>query len=168
MDILKIVEKAKKSSFWLKVLNFGLSKKIPFNRPHGFKIVEIGAHHLKILVPYRKSNFNHIKGIHACALATVSEFTTGFLLLSRLNPEKYRIIMQSIKMEYHYQAKMDAYGTFYISEEWLETLVFNPLKTAGQVQVDCEVNIYDKEANHISTGTVRWHIKPWEKVRTKV
>jgi hypothetical protein len=168
MDILKIVEKAKKSGFYLRVLNIGLNRKIPFNRPHNFKIVEIGDHHLKILVPYKKSNFNHIKGIHACALATVSEFTTGFLLLSRLDQEKYRIIMKSIKMDYHYQAKMDAYGTFYISEEWLEALVYNPLATKDKIEVDCEVNIYDKDANHISTGIVKWQIKSWDKVKTKV
>jgi len=135
MNISKIVGKAKTSGFYRKILNNGLNRLVPFNKPHGFKIVEIGSHHLKTLVPYKKSNFNHIKGIHACALATLSEFTTGFLLLSRLDPKKYRIIMQNLNMEYHYQAKMDSYGIFYISEEFLDELIYQPLKITEKVSV---------------------------------
>lgn len=168
MNINRIVQKSKKSGFYRKILNYGLNRMVPFNKPHGFKVVEIGDHHLKTLVPYIKSNFNHIKGIHACALATVSEFTTGFLLLSRLDPKKYRLIMQSINMEYHYQAKMNSYGTFFISEEWLDELIFQPLETSEKVTVDCEVKIHDKEGNHISTGMVKWQIKSWKQVKTKV
>lgn len=168
MNIEKIVTKAKSSGFYRKILNFGLNRLVPFNKPHGFKVVEIGEHHMKTLVPYKKANFNHIKGIHACALATLSEFTTGFLLLTRLDAKKYRLIMQSIKMEYHYQAKMDSYGTFYISEEWLETLIFEPLKATEKVSVDCEVRIHDRDGNHISTGIVNWQIKAWKQVKTKV
>ena len=168
MNIAKIVEKAKKSGFYLKVLNIGLNRMVPFNKPHGFKIVEIGDHHLKTLVPYKKSNFNHIRGIHACALATLSEFTTGFLLLTRLDPKKYRLIMQRLSMDYHYQAKMDAYGSFDISEEWLNEQIYKPLESTDKVTVGCEVKIHDKEGNHLSTGNVSWQIKSWENVKTKV
>lgn len=120
------------------------------------------------LVPYKKANFNHIKGIHACALATLSEFTTGFLLLTRLDPKKYRLIMQHLSMEYHYQAKMEAYSIFKISEEWLEEKIYKPLESSDSVSVECEVNIHDKAKNHISSGKVIWQIKSWEKVKTKV
>ena len=168
MNITKIVEKSKKSGIYRKILNIGLNRLVPFNKPHGFKVVEIGDHHLKIKVPYKKGNFNHIKGIHACALATLSEFSTGFLLITRLDPKKYRLIMQSIHMDYHYQAKMDAYGTFFISEEWLEKLIYQPLESTNKIIVDCEVKIHDKEGNHLSTGLVNWQIKSWKKVKTKV
>ncbi len=168
MNIKKIIEKSKSSGFYRKILNTGLNRLVPFNKPHGFKVLEISDQHLKTLVPYKKSNFNHIKGIHACALATLSEFTTGFLLLSRLDAKKYRIIMQSLNMDYHYQAKMDAYGTFYISDEWLEELVYQPLETSEKVTVDCEVKIHDKEGNHISTGIVKWQVKSWAQVKTQV
>ena len=168
MNITKIVDKAKTSSFYRKFLNIGLNRLVPFNKPHGFKVVEIGEHHLKTMVPYRKANFNHIKGIHACALATLSEFTTGFLLLTYLDPKKYRLIMQSLSMDYHYQAKMDSYCVFEISENWLEEKIYKPLEISASVTIECEVNIYDKVKNHISTGKVNWQIKSWEKVKTKV
>ena len=168
MDITKIVKKAQGSSIYLKILNIGLNRMVPFNKPHGFKVVEIGDYHLKTMVPYKKSNFNHIRGIHACALATLSEFTTGFLLLTSLDPKKYRLIMQNLSMDYHYQAKMEAYGNFDISEKWLEKMIYKPLKSIEKVLVECEVKIHDKAGNHISTGIVKWQIKSWENVKTKV
>ena len=168
MNINKLVEKAKASGFYLNILNFGLNRMVPFNKPHGFRIVEIGDHHLKTKVPYRKANFNHIKGIHACALATLSEFTTGFLLLTKLDSKNYRIIMQSLSIEYHYQAKMDAFGSFIISDEWLDELVYKPMESTEKVLVECEVKIHDKDGNHISTGSVKWQVKSWKKVKTKV
>ena len=168
MNITRIVNKAKKSGLHLKVLNIRLNRTVPFNRPHGFKVIEIGDYHLKTKVPYRKANFNHIRGIHACALATLSEFTTGFLLLTNLDPKKYRLIMQSLSMDYHYQAKMDAYGSFSISEVWLEKMIYKPLESTEKVIVACEVEIHDAENNHISTGKVNWQIKSWDTVKTKV
>src|SRR5690606_11987279 len=117
---------------------------------------------------YRKRNLNHIRGIHACAMATVTEFTSGLLLISMLDPKKYRIIMQRLEMDYHFQGKMDAFAFYTVTEEWLETNVYTPLKTLDAVVVTCEVKIYDSANNHLSTGKVFWQVKDWQKVRTKV
>jgi len=168
MDIPRLVEKAKTSPIYLRILNIGIKWTVPFNKPHAFAILEVGDHHLKTKVPYKKANFNHIKGIHACALATLSEFTTGFLLLAKLDPKKYRLIMQKLEMEYHYQAKMDAFAYFSLTNEWLQANIIRPLETEEKVTVVCEVKIFDAENNHLSTGHITWQIKSWEKVRTKV
>src|SRR6478609_1244104 len=162
-----IIKKAKTSGFYLRLLNWSLDRMIPFNKPHGFRIVEIGEHHLKTLIPYRKSNFNHIRGLHACALATISEFTTGFLLVNSLNAKKYRLIMQKLEMNYHYQGKMDATAEFAISREWIETLVIEPLKSSEAIVIPCEIKIKDIKGNVLTTGNVFWQIKEWSKVKTK-
>lgn len=163
----KILEKAKHSAFYLMVLNWSMNRMVPFNKPHGFRILEIADYRLKTIMPYRRSNFNHIRGLHACGLATISEFTTGFLLLSSLDMKKYRIIMQRLEMNYHYQGKMDATAEFVISKEWLNEKVINPLKTQEAVVVPCEVKIHDIKGNHLTTGTVYWQFKDWAKVKTK-
>lgn len=168
MDTTKIVEKAKTSSFYLWLLNQGISRMIPFNKPHGFKILEITDDKLKTFVPYKKRNFNHIRGIHACALATLSEFTTGFLMISRLDAKKYRIIMQRMEMDYHYQAKMDSVGVFQITDEWMEKEIYEPLKSKDAIVVPCEIKIEDMKGNHLTTGKVYWQVKAWDKVKTKV
>jgi acyl-coenzyme A thioesterase PaaI-like protein len=165
--VSKIIEKAKHSAFWRWVLNQSLYRMVPFNRPHRFRVVEIEDHFLKALIPYRRSNFNHIRGLHACALATISEFATGFLLLSRLDMKKYRLIMQRIEMDYHYQGKMDAFAEFRTSEQWLQEKIIGPLATQDSVVVPCEIKIHDVKGNHITTGKVYWQVKDWQKVRTK-
>ena len=164
----KILQKAKTSAFYRGILNWSLARTIPFNKPHGFKIVAISDFAIKTLIPYRKSNFNHIRGLHACSLATISEFTTGFLLISNLDMKKYRLIMPRLEMDYHYQGKMDAYAEFSISKEWLEENIINPLKTQDAVVVPCEVKIHDAQGNNLTTGKIFWQIKSWHKVKTKV
>lgn len=166
-DPQEVYQKAKTSSFYMRLLNWSLARMIPFNKPHGFKIVSIDDYSVKTIIPYRKSNFNHIRGLHACALATISEFTTGFLLVSKLDAKKYRLIMQRLEMDYHYQGKMDAFAEFQISESWLNEKIYTPLKTNDAVVVPCQVKIVDEKGNHLTTGHVYWQIKDWNKVRTK-
>lgn len=166
-DSAQLIERAKTSKRHLVLLNFGLSRMIPFNKPHGFKIIEIGDGLVKVKIPYRRVNFNHIKGIHACALATASEYSTGLVLLNRLNPKNYRIIMQKMEMNYHYQAKMDTIVTYELTEEWLNEKVLEPLKTEESLVAICEVKSFDIEGNHLTTGNIYWQIKPWSKVKTK-
>lgn len=164
----QVLQKAKSSSFYLWLLNWSINRLIPFNKPHGFEIVSIGDYHLKTRMPYKRSNFNHIRGLHACGLATISEFTTGFLLISNLDIKKYRIIMQRLEMDYHYQGKMDATAEFVISKEWLQEKVIVPLQSQESVIIPCEVKIHDAKNNHLTTGKVFWQIKSWERVKTKV
>jgi hypothetical protein len=163
----EILKKSRTSSFYKGLLNWSLARMIPFNKPHGFKVIEVEEFRLKTLMPYKRSNFNHIRGLHACGLATISEFTTGFLLLSSLDMKKYRIIMQRLEMDYHYQGKMDATAEFIISKEWLEENVIKPLQNLEAVVVPCEVKIHDVKGNHLTTGKVFWQIKDWAKVKTK-
>ena len=168
IDPAKIIEKAKHSSFYLRLLNWSLNRMIPFNKPHGFKIISIGDYHLKTQIPYQRRNWNHIRGLHACALATISEFTTGFLLVSKLDGKKYRLIMQRLEMDYHYQGKMNATAEFSVSEKWFEDNIYVPLRINDAIIIPCEIKIHDDKGNHLTTGKVFWQIKNWNKVKTKV
>lgn len=168
LDTSSLMERAKTSKRHLALLNFGLARMIPFNKPHGFKIKTLKDYSVEVSIPYKKANLNHIKGIHACALATASEYSTGLVLLNNLNPKKYRIIMQKMEMDYHYQAKMDAIVSFQISEEWLQKQVVEPLKTQESIVVCCEPTAHDTDGNHLTTGHIYWQIKDWSKVKTKL
>ncbi len=167
INAAKILEKAKHSSFWLWVLNRAHPRQVPFNRPHHFEIAAFSDEYLKARIPYRRSNMNHIRGLHACALATISEFTTGFLLLSRLDASKYRMIMQRIEMDYHYQGKMDAFAEFTAPNDWIQSTIIQPLQSADAVVVPCVIKIHDAQGNHLTTGKVYWQFKNWSKVKTK-
>lgn len=163
-----LLERAKTSRLYLRLLNWGLFRMIPFNAPHQFTVIEIKDWELKIELPFIRKNLNHISGLHACALATVSEYTTGLMLISKLPASKYRLILQRLEMEYHYQGKTKAFGSFSISKEWLMEKVIDPLQAQEAVVVPCEIKIHDKKGNHLTTGIVYWQIKLWNKVKTKV
>lgn len=168
MNLVQLIKKAQRSSFSLWVLNRALSVAIPFNRPHRFRVKHVNENSIEILFPYRRRNLNHIKGLHACGLATLCEYTAGLLLAYRLDPSRYRTVMRSLNMQYHYQGKMDATARFSISEEWLAENVLEPLKNSDAVFVHCEVKAYDVQGNHLCTGTTEWQVKNWSKVGLKV
>jgi hypothetical protein len=159
---------AHKGGFALWKLNFVLSFGIPFNRPHRIKIASLSSDTATCVVPYRRSNHNHIRGTHACALATCAEFSTGLLLLQYLNPASYRIIMKTMTMEYHYQAKADVRSVFQMTQQEFEERVLKPLQENDTVDLACVAHLRDTSGNHIATGTTVWQIKPWSRVRTKV
>jgi hypothetical protein len=168
MDFQKFIDKAKVSSFYMGVLNWQTRRMIPFNKPHGFRILELSDSEIKTFIPYKKRNLNHIRGLHATAMATLAEFTSGFLLISRIDPRKYRIILTRLEMEYFYQGKTNGYGSFRINDDWLSTQVYQPLEKEDSTVVECPVKIVDTEGNHLATGTSHWQVKNWQKVKTKV
>jgi acyl-coenzyme A thioesterase PaaI-like protein len=168
MNLSTFIEKSKTSSFYLWLLNVVFNRMIPFNRPHGFRIVAVGDYHLRTKLPYKIKNLNHLKGLHACALATLTEITGGFILVTRLDPGKYRIILKKLEVDYLYQGKTDAFGEFKISEEWIQQKVLKPLEMAESVEVISEVNIHDAKGNQLTAGKAYWQVKDWSKVKTKV
>lgn len=145
-----------------------LGRAIPFNKPHGLKIIEVYDDGFKISLPYKRKNLNHIKGIHACALATLTEYTSGLTLMQNLASGDYRLIMKNISMIYHFQAKTDVIVSLHLSKEWMNTVVFIPLKTSGSILTEVNAEVYDSNQNHICSGVINWQIKKWEKVITKV
>jgi acyl-coenzyme A thioesterase PaaI-like protein len=140
---------------------------VPFNRPHGFRIIELGDYHLRTKLPYRRNNLNHLNGLHACALGTLTEITGGLLLVTQLNPNQYRIILKKLEVTYLYQGKTDAYGEFSVTPEWISKNVLEPLKSADAVEVISEVKIYDEHRNQLTEGRAFWQVKDWTKVKTK-
>ena len=164
----KMLEAAKVGGFALKKLNWALWMVIPFNKPHRFSVKEVGEDFIVTHAPFRRRNFNHIRGIHACGIATIAEFATGLLLLSRLDASRYRIIMSTLKVDYHYQAKkaLDAKAT--ISENELRNDVIAPLETSDSIFKTVVSEIKDADGNHVATAHVTWQLKRWDKVKTKV
>jgi len=168
-DLLpKLIPKAKKSGFWLWILNFLLGWGIPFNRSHRFKLVEVTDNLVRTVVPYRKSNHNHIRGIHACALATAAEFSAGFLLMQNFVPAHYRLIMSNIDVEYKYQAKMRVVSESRLSRKQIESDILKPLETASSVDIKIRSDLVDDMGNLVAVAHTVWQIKRWAEVRTKM
>ncbi len=164
--LARIIVKAYDSKFYLSLMNLGLNRMIPFNKPHKFKVKQIALNEIEVFLPNIKRNRNHIKGIHACALATLCEMTTGLLLISRLDPSKFRLIMKKLEIEYFYQAKMDVTAKFKLEETEIERIIQEA--NSDTCTISPQISVFDKNNSLICTAQVNWHIKSWEKVKTKV
>lgn len=166
IDLSKYLEAAETSKWALRKLNFILGMGIPFNRPHDIRIVKVEPNAVTTTIPLKRKNLNHIKGIHACGLATTAEFCSGLVLLRRLNPKKYRLIMQKLEVEYLYQAKHTCMARFELDNATFESEILQPLNTEGVVFYTCEIPVHDTEGNHVATAHTRWQIKAWKAVKT--
>ncbi len=140
---------------------------IPFNAPHGFKIVEMNQDKVRITLPNRKLNHNHLSGIHACAIATVGEFCAGLSLLSSFGISQYRLIMSEMHVTYTYQGKMDLEGVCLV-QQIDQASIHTALRETGQYLQKLITKISDKNGNEVATVTTTWQLKPWDKVKTKI
>ncbi|MBK8338843.1 MAG: DUF4442 domain-containing protein [Flavobacteriales bacterium] len=168
MDLPKLLAGARNSALSRWWLNALLPWTVPFNRPHGFKVIPLPEGGISVRIPNWRINRNHINGIHACALATAAEMCSGLSVLEKLDPKKYRLIMRSLHMEYHYQAKQEATAKCVPTAAEIAERVVRPLEVNDAVDYTSTVEVHDKSGNHLATGTVTWQVKEWSKVRTKV
>ena len=165
-QLYKLIKKAKHSKTSLCFLNLVLRYAIPFNKPHGFKIHKIDSHSITTFAPYKKKNFNHLRGIHACAIATVGELAAGLNLMNHFSPSQYRFIMSHIDIDYHYQAKKGIFAHASMSDEARAKIV-DHLKDNEKILQEIITDIYDVDQQKVATIKTVWQIKDWKKVRTK-
>lgn len=169
MDQLNsLIQKARHSGFYMWLLNVVLLRTVPFNKPHNIRVINIGDDELIMRAGNIKPNRNHIRGIHACLLATLCEYVSGLSLLLHFSLKDYRIILKTIHMTYHYQAKTAVYVKFKIGKQQIENDILTPLKTQDALFKEFAVEVYDAENNHICTGLINWQIKAWKNVKMKV
>ncbi len=168
MDLPRLLERGRTSKVHRWLLNIGLRWSIPFNKPHGFRVVPLLHGGIRVEVPYRRANRNHIRGIHACCLATAAELCTGLALIGRMDHGKYRLIMMGMQMDYHWQAKSKAYAEYIPSEAEVERHLLAPLRLNAVCLFTAEVLLRDDGGNTLATGRITWQLKPWGQVRTKV
>jgi acyl-coenzyme A thioesterase PaaI-like protein len=157
--------RAQQSRSWLAVLNLALRFLIPFNAPHGIKIKALARDAVTVALPFKRANKNHVGGLHACALATASEFATGVVLLQQLG-DNHRILMKALQMEYFYQGRSAALVEFRVDPAWIEREITSPLKSAESVVVEVTARVTDAAGNHLCTATVTWHVKRWDRVNS--
>jgi hypothetical protein len=167
-DLNAIVNKAYDSPFYLWLLNQLASFMIPFNRPHRIRIASLSKEKIMIECPLIRKNKNHLNGMHACALATISEYTTGFLLISNLDPKQYRLILKSLNMQYLYQAKSAVHGHYELDLNTIIKQVNKDVELGAPTLITCIISLFDNENNKVSEGEILWQIKPWKAVKSKV
>lgn len=165
--LFQLIQKAQQSKNYLWLLNRIMNHNVRFNKPHGFQIVKITGEHVQTFAPYHKKNFNHVRGIHACAIATVGELAAGLMLMVHFSPKNYRVIMSNIHIDYHYQAKKDIVATATLSATEKESIL-QALTQGNRTTHTITTEINDEDHAHIATVQSTWQIKDWSEVRTRL
>ena len=165
IDPALLLQKAEHSSFARLMLNIGLKRMIPFNSPHRFKITSVTPDSISITAPYIRRNKNHVNGIHACALATLCEYSCGLMLARTFDPNTYRVILKELKVNYQYQAKEQVTATYSLPKSTISAIQ-KTLTSEDAALCTLIVTIHDQQGNIICTGDVTWQVKPWNKTRT--
>ena len=72
-------------------------------------------------------------------------FSGGYLLLSRLDPKQYRLIMSRIEVDYVYQAKDRIVSESDLPEERLQHEIIEPLREQEAVTIRMESRIQSSD-----------------------
>ena len=164
--IYKIAHKAFHSKFYRSLLSRILSFAVPFNSPHRLRIMEMGEGYAKVRLPFIRSNRNHVNSVHACALATLCEFTSGISVMTLLSSDKYRIVLKSLQMEYQYRGRGDVFCEYRLDPQAFIKDHVDSLESGLSLLYETVAKVRDMEGNIICTGQAVWQIKKWESVKS--
>lgn len=139
---------------------------IPFNAPHGFAIKKLSFDEVLISLPNRRSNHNHLGGIHACAMATVGEYCAGLSLLKSFGISKYRLILSHLEVDYTYQGRVDLEGACDPRQIDAEK-VREGLEAEGKYSQELKTIIQDLSGKQVAEVKTVWQLKKWDQVKTK-
>lgn len=143
-----------------KILTF----KIAFNRPHGIQVKELSPTECTTMLPMKSLNTNHLKGIHACALALVGEYSSGLIILRNTGLKDYRIILKEMHVKYEKQAKGQVTGRAALTSEHIAQLK-EELPQSGEVSLKLETEIFNHNNERVAVAQTHWHLKNWNKVK---
>ena len=152
------------SAKMLPVVNKILPYIIPFNQPHKISIISISKNEVKASLPFSTKNKNHISTLHACAIATLGEFTAGILLLQHFPIVKFRMILKKLDSKYHYQGKTQLNSITKSPDNLKQSI--NTIQISGVGYISLKTDLFDKGNNLVATVLSTWQIKKWEKTHT--
>lgn len=133
---------------------------LPFNRPHRIRVIGVAEDHVSVRLPDRRSNRNHLGGMHACAIATALEFCSGVPILLAVGLKDYRIIMSRIEVDYLAKPEGDCTARAERNTPEVQGLS-GVLRQEGVARIRTGAALYDARGEHCAQALVHWHLKAW-------
>ncbi|WP_293762542.1 DUF4442 domain-containing protein [uncultured Aquitalea sp.] len=81
------------------VLSLLFGKLVPFLSTAGLRFEQVGHEQLTVSIRNRRKVQNHIKGVHAAAMALLAETATGFVVGMNV-PDDKLMLLKSMKVNY--------------------------------------------------------------------
>lgn len=162
-DIFKMAEHIPNLRLRRKVLDYTFSWAIPFNKGLGLKLKEVSPSQVTVFSSPLRRRQNHVGGAHACYLALMGEYAAGLCLAQNYSPEKFRMIIGSLKMTYHKQGRSALSST---AKKPSDLISFEDALSKGEFWVPMRSEITNDKSELIATCETEWQIKAWEEVRS--
>ncbi len=157
---------AREDALGLTILDSVLTFMIPFNSAHKIKLKSFKKNCIETTLPFLRANQNHLKTIHACAIATIGEYTAGLLLLKNLGLGQYRYILSHLEVKYHRQAKSELRGKAELTQEALSQLKKN-IQLDSKADIQLVTQLFNPQGECVSEIFSTWQVKEWSKVTFK-
>jgi len=121
--MLRLTEKAARLPSGLR--NFVLSRLfgrlVPFIGTSGVSFESIGQERLVVSIRNQRKVQNHIKGVHAAAMALLAETATGFIMGLNV-PDDKLLLLKSMKIDYLQRAQGALCATASLQPDQIEIL----------------------------------------------
>lgn len=118
---------------WVITRMFG--KFVPFLGTAGLVFEEVSRERMVVSVKNRKKVQNHIKGLHAAAMALLAETATGFVVGMNV-PDDKLMLLKSMKVSYYKRAQGDMRAVATLAPEQVQRMF---TEDKGDVLVDVVV-----------------------------
>jgi acyl-coenzyme A thioesterase PaaI-like protein len=161
MDRRHRIASSRWTRWWFNQL---LWRTVPFNKPHRVRVLRWDDEGVLCLLPYRKNNCNHLRGLHACALATLGEYASGLCLLARYDPQHYRLIMMRMEVAYHRQGRRDCTAHVLVGDMPEQD---DGGDASSPLEVPMQVTLRDTRDAVLAVVQTHWQIKPWSSVKKR-
>lgn len=138
---------------------------IPFNRPHRFQITDLAPGRARVSASLRRANLNHLGTLHACALATIGEFSAGLALLGAFSPSEYRLIMSRLEVDYTRRADSQITATAEITPQDLAEIQ-QQLSDGEVITRWMTSELHNASSDVVATVRTEWQIKAWSATKS--
>lgn len=126
-----------------------LSRRVPYSGTINARIEDLAPGYAKVRMKDRRSLRNHLRSIHAIALANLGELTTGLAMTTALPPE-----VRGIPVALHIDYLKKARGT--IRAECHCALIAQGADGEQTVKAD----LIDESGDCVARINVRWSVGP--------
>lgn len=123
---------------------------VPHAARMGFRIDHLSKKSVAVTMPDKRSNRNHLKSLHAMALAHLGEFTTGLMLLYAISPDGYRTILTHYEIEFLKKARGPITGR--------ATLPKLPKGKLDKKSLKVVAEMTDRDGNVVAKTTSTWRV----------
>ena len=132
------------------IFSFLLGRMIPYSSTIKFRVTELAPGRTVVVMKDRKGLRNHLRSVHAIALANLGELSSGLAVITTV-PESMRGIPTRFDVEYHKKARglISASATF---DRDIDT------KQSGEYEV--QSHLRDEQGDAVAVCTAHWLIGP--------